>query len=208
MKKTRPNALPASKLKLRKSKLKKSHMKSLCAFVKKLRKKKGVKVPDFDPYDGGDRAKVLFLFEKPGPMTVKEGSGKREGSGFISRNNDDPTAEATWRFMNEAGIPRDKTVTWNVVPWWNGTRKVYAKERIEGLAQVIVLIELLPKLKVVVFVGKKAAKARKLLTDNKLLAGKELHLIESAHPSPIVKAAYRDRWDAIPSEWAKAKPYI
>jgi hypothetical protein len=46
---------------------------------------------------------------------------ERSGSGFISRNNDDPTAEATMGFMEKAGIPHTLTVSWNVIPWWNGT---------------------------------------------------------------------------------------
>jgi len=37
-------------------------------------------------------------------------SSKRTGSGFISRNNDDATAEATFRFMEQSGIPRKLTV--------------------------------------------------------------------------------------------------
>jgi hypothetical protein len=63
-----------------------------------------VEVPEFDPLDGGVEAQVLFLFEKPGPMTAELGGSKRSGSGFISRNNDDPTAEATFkvhRFLDE-----------------------------------------------------------------------------------------------------------
>jgi hypothetical protein len=47
----------------------------------------------------------LFLFEKLGPMTAEAG-----GSGFISRNNDDPTAEATFRFMEQAKIPRKLSI--------------------------------------------------------------------------------------------------
>jgi hypothetical protein len=41
------------------------------------------------------------------------------GSGFISRDNDDPTAEATFHFMERAGIPRRDALIWNhpVVGW-------------------------------------------------------------------------------------------
>ncbi len=63
---------------------------------------------EFDPLDGGIEVRALFLSEMPGPMTA--------GPGFISRNNDDLTAEATFRFMQMAGIPLKLTVTWNVVP--------------------------------------------------------------------------------------------
>jgi len=86
-------------------------------------------VPDFDPLDGGINAEVLFLFEKPGPMT--------SGSGFISRDNDDPTAETTMDFMAKAGLARERTVTWNVIPWWwNGTTKVTPAELRQGTACV------------------------------------------------------------------------
>jgi hypothetical protein len=32
--------------------------------------------------------------------------------------NDDPTAEAIFNFMQEAGNPRKAAVFWNVIPWW------------------------------------------------------------------------------------------
>ena len=53
-------------------------------------------VPYFDPMDGGIKAKILFLFEKPGPKTTS--------SQFISRNNDDATAQNTFLCMQEAGL--------------------------------------------------------------------------------------------------------
>lgn len=91
------------------------HIAPLTAYAAKLRARASVEVPDFDPLDGGKNAQVLFLFEKPGPMTAA--NGKRIGSGFISRNNDDATAEATFNFMKQAHIPRTRTVIWNVIPW-------------------------------------------------------------------------------------------
>src|SRR5215472_17455807 len=68
--------------------LSESDMRPLTAHALKLRKSGQGQVPDFDPLDGGINARILFLFEKPGPMT-----SDGRGSGFISRNNDDPTAE-------------------------------------------------------------------------------------------------------------------
>ena len=104
------------------------HIAPLTAYVEELRKMDLGEVLDFDPLDGGVHALLLFLFEKPGPMTAESGNKKRVGSGFISRNNDDPTAEATFRFMQQAAIPRKLTVIWNVVPWWNSTRAVTEQE--------------------------------------------------------------------------------
>lgn len=172
------------------------HMRPLNEYVAGLRKRPGVDVPDFDPLDGGVDARLLFLFEKPGPMTVADGT--RRGSGFISRDNDDPTAENTFLFMREARIPRKLTVTWNVIPWWNGTTMVKAAELREGAEETRRLTGLLPRLRAVVFVGKKASRARPHLEDTGLA------FFSSGHPSPKVKARWLDRWRAIPSDWAEA----
>ena len=37
-------------------------------------------------------------------------------SGFVSRNNDDRTAENIFNLMIKADIPREKICIWNVVP--------------------------------------------------------------------------------------------
>ena len=172
------------------------HMRPLNEYVAGLRKRPGVEVPDFDPLDGGVDARILFLFEKPGRMTAVDGA--RKGSGFISRDNHDSTAENTFLFMREAGIPRKLTVTWNVVPWWDGEREVTAAPLREGAEETRRLTELLPRLRAVVFVGKKALRARPHLEDTGLA------FFSSDHPSPIVRATRPDRWRAIPSVWARA----
>ena len=112
--------------------------------------------PEFDPLDGGTNADILFLFEKPGPMTSEGGNG----SGFISRNNDDRTAMATFDFMREANLPRNRTVIWNVIPGWNGTRKITTTERQAGIDALKGLIPLLSKLRTIVLVKKQAQRAR------------------------------------------------
>jgi len=176
------------------------HVAPLSAFAAQLRQRGSGEVPEFDPLDGGIDARVLFLFEKPGPMTARR--GKRAGSGFISRNNNDATAEATFKFMQQASIPRKLTASWNVIPWWNGTVKVTGDELREGAGCVADLICLLPKLRAVVMVGRKAAAAQPYL---KTIG---LALLTSDHPSPRVKARWRDRWEAIPSQWAKVHTYL
>jgi len=159
-------------------------------------------VPNFDPIDGGDRARALFLFEKPGPMTSVDRSGERVGSGFVSRDNDDPTAEATFRFMQAAGIERSITTVWNLVPWWNGTRVITAAELKAGMSALDDLLKLLSALRVVVLVGRKAARARSHLE------GRGLPVLESAHPSPIVRASRPVAWRAIPHKWAEILPFL
>ncbi len=180
----------------RKAMLSLLHVAPLTAFAAKLRERGSVEVPEFDPLDGGIDARALFLFEKPGPMTSER--GRRTGSGFISRNNDDATAEATFNFMQQAGIPRKTTVIWNVIPWWNGTVTLTGDELVDGVACVVDLISRLPRLGAVVMVGRKAAEALPFLKTTGLA------LFTSDHPSPRVRARWPDRWKAIPSAWASA----
>ena len=174
-----------------------SHIAPLTQFVEDLQARNVGEVPWFDPLDGGVKAKALFLLEKPGPMTVEP-----EGSGFISRDNDDPTAEAIHTFMLDAGLDRKDVVIWNVIPAWNGTRDITGPELSAGINHLGALIDLLPDLRLVMIVGRKAAKAIPHIHD------RGIRVFESFHPSPIVKASNRTSWDAIPSEWSKIKPYL
>lgn len=131
-------------------------------------------------------------------MTVRGRAGTRAGSGFVSRDTDDPTAAAIYAFMGQAGIPRRAMVIWNVVPWWNGTIAVRSAEVRDGLACIRDPLAVLPRLRAVVLVGNRAARAAPLLRD----AG--LPPFASAHPSPQVRAAFPDRWRAIPDQWRAA----
>lgn len=149
---------------------------------------------DFDPLDGGTSAQALFLFEKPGP--------KAACSGFISRNNNDQTAENTFRFMEQAGIPRKLTCIWNVIPGWNGSLKVTSEELRSGVASLPDLFELVPDLKVVMLVGRRAERAKPLLE------GRGLPVLSSCHPSPKNYALAREKWLAIPSQWTQVQSYI
>lgn len=140
---------------------------------------------------------MLFLMEKPGPMTEPKQSGK-SGSGFISRDNNDQTAAAVFTFMNAAGIPRQQTVLWNAIPWWNGEIKVLGQEWKDGLARLDRLLDLLPELSTVILVGKKAARAKTSLR------GWPLTIFVSPHPSPVVRASKLQLWQSIPEIWSEA----
>lgn len=171
-----------------------SHMKPLVRYAEALRDEKRGQVPDFDPFDGGVEAEILFLFEKPGPKTDPSTSG----SGFVSRDNDDPTAEAIFHFMSKARIPRQSTLIWNLIPWWNGQIKYSAEERRSGLLRLEYLLNLLPRLRSVVAVGKQAQTARFLCENRKL------GYFPSLHPSPRNRAARPSEWRAIPETWSHA----
>lgn len=181
---------------LRRQLLCEPHIAPLKHFVQDLREKHlDWEFPDFDPLDGGCDADILFLFEKPGRMTSAGGNG----SGFISRNNDDSTAEAIFGFMNEADLARKRTVIWNVIPGWNGTRKVTKTELIAGVDSLKNLLPLLTKLRTIVLIGKRAQQAKSLIEP------RCLRVLDSAHPSPVVRATRLDVWRAIPSIWTMAR---
>ena len=183
----------------RKCLLNQAHMKPLMPYTEKVRATGRGTVPNFDPLDGGIHARSLFLFEKPGPMTDDTRSG-RTGSGFISRDNDDPTAKAISTFMNQAAIPRELTILWNIVPWWNGTRRIAAAEHRAGIAALLDLVTLLPKLRVIILVGSRAHRAEQAI------AHLGVPIFKSAHPSPIVRASRPQLWASIPDHWAAAMP--
>lgn len=183
---------------LRRQMLHEPHIAPLTDFVQKLKEiHPDCEIPDFDPFDGGCNADILFLFEKPGPMTSASG----KGSGFISRDNDDPTAEATFKFMNKAGLLRERTVIWNVIPGWNGTRKVTTAELRAGIDDLNGLLVLLPKLRAIVLVGQQA---QRVMSSKSFVKSGCLRIFASAHPSPLVRASHPDVWHAIPSIWAQA----
>jgi hypothetical protein len=106
----------------------------------------------------------------------------KQGSGFISADNNDPTAENAWRLYREAGIDRrTDIVVWNVIPWYIGTDlAVRGWTRIDleqARAALRDLLGLLPELRVVVLQGKAAQTAWGRL-------GIDMPVIRSPHPSP------------------------
>ncbi|MFE9649160.1 hypothetical protein ACFYO0_34600 [Streptomyces sp. NPDC006365] len=54
---------------------------------------------------------------------------RRSGSGIISIDNDDPTAQNCWTLPAEAVLPYRESVHWNVVPWYPGTADRIAAPR-------------------------------------------------------------------------------
>ena len=142
-----------------------THMFSLRDFVRDLRIETGygVRIPHFDPLDGGNRARVLFLMEAPGPKAV--------ASGFISRDNPDPTARNLKNLLVEAGIERKETALWNLVPWYIGNesgskiRPATQEDSRESATALQRLWPLFPDLQAIVLMGRKAQNAQKTVED-------------------------------------------
>lgn len=175
----------------RQAALSQPHIAPLAAFVRRLRQAAGHAegVPDFDPLDGGVLAECLFLLEAPG--------GRAVGSGFVSRNNPDETAKNFFLLNQEAGLSRARTITWNVVPWYVGSgakiRAVTDADIRASSPHLKELLGLLPALRAVVLVGRKAQRARPVFER----LGGHCALFECPHPSPLSLNGRPERRSAI-----------
>lgn len=140
-----------------------------------------VLVPHFDPAEAGVDAKVLVLLEAPGPMT--NAGNARPGSGFISIDNDDVTAENCWKLRDQIGLDRG-VLHWNIVPWYLGaaSRKPNAAELRAGAAALIDLLQLLPQLSVVVACGLYAQDGWRRHVAPSV---QHLEVLNTWHPSPL-----------------------
>lgn len=178
------------------------HVAPLTAYVAALRTEAGPEaaIPDFDPWDGGATAELLYLLEAPGARAVL--------SGFISRNNPDETAKNFFELNRAAGIPRERTVTWNIVPWYIGTGahiRAAGRSDIEaGLPALTRLLTLLPKLKGVVLVGRKAERAANLVSQLR----PEVRVFLCPHPSPLFINNAPGNRDRILSVLHEAATYL
>jgi uracil-DNA glycosylase len=132
-------------------------IRPLTDFLRRLRAERGVdSVPYFDPTEAGTDARILMLFENPGRR-----ADAAQGSGFISPDNNDPTADNMWHFLRATGVERRRDViAWNIVPWYLGNDerigKVTKADIAEARPALVNLLSLLPALKVVILFGKKA----------------------------------------------------
>lgn len=142
-------------------------------------------VPWFDPDGGGGDARVLVLMESPGPRTVAAGD-----LGFSSEDNDDPTALALREARSASGLARSDYVRWNVVPWPSyddaGSRRAPTVADLEEAGPALVaVLDLLPRLEVVVAVGSPALSGvMRLLTTRSTSLAEVPRVLGVPHPSP------------------------
>ncbi|WP_366888266.1 uracil-DNA glycosylase [Rhodoferax sp.] len=140
-------------------------MARLVQFREQLTEDAPTHVPHFDPLDGGVRARCLLLLDSPGRRSADSGSTTVVGTGFVSRDNPDPTADNLRAATLQMGLPRDATVLWNTVPWYLGDANKLAPTvaanwhaAMPALRQLVLL---LPELQVVILLGRKAERAEK-----------------------------------------------
>lgn len=133
-------------------------------------------VPNFDPIDGGIDARVLLLLETPGrvPRATK----------FTSLDNPSDTSKNLRPMVISAGLERSDVLMWNLIPWDIGTeRNVKATNSDHhsiGTPALLRLLELLPRLRVIVFFGSSAQVALGDVGSRRT----DLLLLRSPHPSP------------------------
>ncbi|MEU6164888.1 uracil-DNA glycosylase [Streptomyces tanashiensis] len=151
----------------------------------------GESVPWFDPASGGVEARSLFLLEAPGQKSMgAQAALRRTGSGIISIDNDDPTAQNCWVLRAEADLPYELSVHWNVVPWYLGTANRIAapgRTEIQRAAPFLhEVISMLPALEVVVPMGRKAQAGWAAYQEQ---YAPQVHTLPTWHPSPRVFAS-------------------
>ncbi len=177
-----------------------AHVAPLTQFVHRLREQMGpdAAIPYLDPWDGGVEAEALFLLEALGP--------KARNSGFVSMNNPDETAKNLFEISRMAGIDRKRIIIWNTVPWYIGSgskiRPANSTDITAGIISLGELIQLCPKLRTIVLVGRKAQKIERHIQS----IANHLEIFTSPHPSPMFvnrnaenRATLLNRWCAVQS---------
>lgn len=135
--------------------------------------------PYIAPMYRGVHARVLAVLRDPGPR-----AGGVRGSGFLSVENDDQTAERQTGFFAEAGLDPAEVVPWNAYPWYINAAP--SKEQLRrGLAPLRRVVDLMADLRVVLLAGKDAQAAWQLFTaeHGAVVAARGVQAVATYHPS-------------------------
>jgi hypothetical protein len=152
-------------------------------------------MPYVAPMYGGIHARLLSILRDPGPKTQPG-----YGSGFLCMENDDATAETIAGYFWMAGISAADIVPWNVYPWYIN-REPSASELDAGVEPLMRVVDLLPRLRVVMLHGGAAARGWKrfvarfpdVVSRRKLLVISTYHTSRQAfwHADPEVREIRR-----------------
>ena len=118
--------------------------------------------PYIPPACGGVDALALSISRDPGPK-----AGGTKGSGFLSVENNDASAERMGQFLAQAGIDYAQVVPWNAYPWYINSDPTTDQLR-TGVEPLRHLIGLMPRLRVVIAHGTAADKGWKLFPKQNL----------------------------------------
>lgn len=159
------------------------HMQPLLTYREDLVTRTRKVIPHFDPEDGGARAELLLLLSHVDgdPGSVKNGSE------FISVENEDLTASNLRTVVDRIGLPRDTLLVWNVVPWQDGHP---GKEAGLGAVHLPRLAQALPQLRGVAVLSREGPVVRAV--QEELGAARGLEWVFTSSPAP---RSY-NRWGA------------
>lgn len=156
------------------------HIAPINCYVDELREVGRGFVPYVAPLHGGLNARVLSILRDPGPATQDE-----VGSGFICIENDDGSAELQAHLLEGVGLSPAELLPWNAYPWYiNRAPKV--AELDAGVPTVLHLMDLTPRLRVVLLQGRDAEHAwrRLLRLHPNIETARGLTVVRTFHPSP------------------------
>lgn len=132
---------------------------------------------------------MLLLLQDPSAVAS-------DGSGFISRHNNDRTAANTLAACKLAGLPYSTCVHWNVVPWCvldpakgevSGAVRRMSSQIVRAREYLIEVLRLLPNLRAIVLMGDAAQGAWLAAFDGRGSAARTvagLSILSCPHPSP------------------------
>jgi hypothetical protein len=135
--------------------------------------------PYVAPMYRGIHAPAVAILRDPGPK-----AGGVAGSGFLSIENDDQTAERQCAFFTESGIEPANVVPWNAYPWYINARPTKT-QLAAGTRPLHQLLDLLPALRVVLLLGGDAQAAWQLfLSGNRAnISRRGIEALSTYHPS-------------------------
>jgi hypothetical protein len=154
-----------------------AHVAPINTFVDRLRDRDGRGwAPYVPPHHGGIDARVVSILRDPGPATQLG-----IGSGFLSTENDDPTAERMARLFDRFGIASRVVLPWNAYPWYINAAPNAAQSQ-AGAVALLELLELTHDIEAVLLQGRDAQRAwqRACALDRDLASRYSVH--STIHP--------------------------
>ncbi|MGM1065209.1 hypothetical protein [Saccharothrix sp. Mg75] len=135
-------------------------------------------VPYPDPEFAGTAAQALVLLQSPGPKTAKA-----NGSGLLSLENDDPSAERCYHQYRRAGVNWHQILHWNTVPWPTVSPYPSRKGISDARQWLPRLLALLPEIEAVLLLGSIARVEWRRAATTKLIELLGVPVFVGPHPS-------------------------
>ena len=143
----------------------------------------GASCPYVSPEHGGISASVLSILSNPG-----SGAAGRQGSGFLTINNNDPTSRVQRTLFSDAGIAMAAITPWNACPWYINDGRPKERDVYRGIAAAAHLqvlgrvIDEMPELKVVLLQGNDAQIAWEAFSCAGATVHHQLTVVSTVHP--------------------------